>query len=293
LSTHVESPASDSYLDLGTLVAILWQRRWWIVATTVLFTAAFAAAAFIITPVYRATTVLVPVDPEKSGMASLGSALGQFGSLASLAGLELGSGSGAAEESLAVLRSREFTEAFIRENNLMPLLFHRRWDAKSGQWKGDPEDHPTLAQAYKYFDKKVRRISQDKKSGLVTMHIDWRDRQAAAAWSNELISRVNAEMRARAIAKTNSSVGYLQNELAATSVVEGRQAISRLMEAQINRRMFANVTEEYAFRVVDRALEPDLKDDVVRPKKAMMIAMGACLGFLLGASAALVFKRAM
>jgi uncharacterized protein involved in exopolysaccharide biosynthesis len=52
------------------------------------------------------------------------------------------------------------------------------------------------------------------------------------------------------------------------------------------------VTEEYALRVVDRALEPDRKEDIVRPKKAMIIAIGACLGLLLGASAALVFKRA-
>ncbi|WP_129777774.1 Wzz/FepE/Etk N-terminal domain-containing protein [Peristeroidobacter soli] len=292
MNTQVHTQEPASFVDLATLAAILWARRWWIAACVVLFTLVSAAAAFIITPVYRATTVMVAVDIEKNGMGMLGSALGQFGGLASLAGLNLGSGNAAAEESLAVLRSREFTEAFIRDNNLMPQLFEKRWDKDKQQWKGDPEKYPTLAQACKYFDKKVRRLSQDKKSGLITMNIDWRDRATAAAWANELVSRLNAEMRARAIATTNSSVTYLQNELAGTNMVEARQSIGRLMEAQINRRMFANVTEEYALRVVDRALEPDRKEDIVRPKKAMIIAIGACLGLLLGASAALVFKRA-
>jgi LPS O-antigen subunit length determinant protein (WzzB/FepE family) len=53
------------------------------------------------------------------------------------------------------------------------------------------------------------------------------------------------------------------------------------MEAQINRRMLANVTEEYAFRIAGRALPPDRKD-VVRPNKALMILLGPVIGLTVG-----------
>jgi uncharacterized protein involved in exopolysaccharide biosynthesis len=260
---------------------MLWRRKWLVALCVFLGGAVFATAAFLMTPIYRATVVVVPADSNSTGLGVLGSALAQFGGLASLAGIDLGGSSAATEESLAVLRSREFTERFIRDRNLMPLLFHKKWDAANNRWKGDPKDAPTLAQGYKYFDKRIRRISEDPKAGLISLHIEWRDRAEAADWANDLVARINAEMRARAIARTNASVKFLERELADTRIVETREAISRLIGNEVNQRMYANVTEEYAFRVVDRALEPDLKDKV-RPKRAFMGLLGTVLGFLCG-----------
>jgi uncharacterized protein involved in exopolysaccharide biosynthesis len=272
-------------LDLRLLAGRLWAGRWWIVVSVVLFTAIFAAAAFLMTPVYRATTVLVPVSTERGGAGSLGSALGQLGGLAALAGI-MGDGGSQTDEALAVLVSREFTEGFIHDHNLMPELFHGKWDEATGRWRGDKADWPTPALAFKVFDEDIRAVVRDKKTGLITVTIEWRDRAKAALWTNELVARLNAEMRARAIASTNASVGYLQNELAATSTIDTRSAITRLMEAQINQRMFANVTQEYSLRVVDRALPPDPKD-VVRPKKLLLVALGPALGLLFGAAGVL------
>jgi uncharacterized protein involved in exopolysaccharide biosynthesis len=220
-------------------------------------------------------------------MGTLGSTLGQLSGLAALAGINIGPGQSQTEESLAVLRSRELTERFIRDKELMPDLFPRRWNQKLKTWKGPEDDWPTPAEAYEYFDEKIRTISQDKKTGLITMDIEWKDPDEAAQWANELVARLNAEMRARAVGSTSAAVGYLEKELAATSTVDTREAISRLMEAQINQRMFANVTEEYALRVVDRAMPPDPKD-VVRPKKLALLALGLVLGLVCGSFVVLV-----
>ena len=86
---------------------------------------------------------------------------------------------------------------------------------------------------------------------------------------------------------TNLSVGYLEKELEATSTIETRLAINRLMEAQINQRMLANVTQEYAFRVVDRALPPE-PDDAVGPRKLVLLALGPSVGLIFGVFAVLV-----
>ena len=244
-----------------------------------LFTAIFAAVAFLMTPVYRATTILVPASNGRS-VEGLGSALDQLGGLASIAGITLGNKGSDTEEALAVLRSREFTERFINERGLMPKLFSSKWDAQGGKWKVPERSQPTPAKAYRYFSKKIRSITQDRKTGLVTLQIDWTDRQEAAAWANELATRLNEEMRSRAIANADASVGFLEKELQRTSTVETREAISRLMEAQVKQRMLANVTHEYAFRIVDKALPPDA-DDPVRPQKVAMLLAGPAVGLVL------------
>jgi uncharacterized protein involved in exopolysaccharide biosynthesis len=271
----------DDQVDFGKLLLIVWNRRWWVIASTVLFTCAFAALWYFSRPIYRATIIMVPAGSEQTSLgASLAGSLGPIGGLASLAGFGLGTDAVETEASLAVLRSREFTEKFIREKNLMPLLFEDAWDAKARQWK-EPADAPTLARGFKYFDTGIRSISRDKRTGLVTMTIDWHDRENAAEWANELVARLNAEMRSRAIAKSTASVGFLEQELKKTPLLGTQEAINRLIEAQIKQRMIASVTHEYAFRVVDRALVPD-RIDKIWPKGSVLLPMGMFLGGFIG-----------
>jgi uncharacterized protein involved in exopolysaccharide biosynthesis len=272
----------DGELDLRRLFATLWTGRLLIAVCVLATTLTFAVAAFIITPIYRATTVLVPVSPERAGMGLLGPSAGSLGGLASLVGVNLGGDNSHVEEALAVLHSREFNEAFIRDNGLMPILYASRWDAANLRWRGEPEDWPTLWKAYRYFTRRVVAVSRDRETGLVALRVDWKNPQLAAKWANDLVARLNSEMRGRAIKRTNASVGYLRTELADTVAIDTRETINRLMAAEINQRMFANVTEEYALRVVDRALVPDLKDKV-RPKRALMLVLGCVLGASLGA----------
>jgi Chain length determinant protein/G-rich domain on putative tyrosine kinase len=274
-------------IALSDLFVPIWDRRILVAASAVVLGAVLALVGFNMTPIYRVSTVFVAVTPDKAGVGgSLASALSSFGGLASLAGISVGSPSAPVDEAVAVLRSREFTDRFIRERALAPKLFADRWDSTAGRWAVPPEKQPSPGAAFHLFDQNVRMISQDKRTGLLTLQIEWRDRTDAVDWANDLIKRLNAEMRARAIANADASLGFLRKELDNTSIVESREAINRLIEAQINRRMIATVTEEYSFRVVDRAVSPD-PGETVRPKKLLMTIFGTLLGLMLGIAAAL------
>ena len=267
--------------DLGELIETLWARRLWIASGTMLIALLTAGAGFLMTPIYRASTVLVPADSDRSALGgALGSALGSLGGFAALADIGIGSTGAATEEALAVLLSRQFADEFIADRQLMPIIYASKWDTNAGRWKVPPSDQPTAAKAFKIFDRQIRSVAQDKKTGLVTLQVDWKDPKLAAAWANELVQRLNVEMKRRALAQTGASIGYLEKELASTNVLETRSAINRLIETQINRRMVANISEQFAFRVVDRAVPADL-DDMVRPKKLVMILSGGCLGLLI------------
>lgn len=266
--------------EVRALLNRLSARRWWIIASIALFTTVLTAFAFLKTPVYRASTVLIPAGTGSDG--DMKAMLGQVSGLAALAGINVGAKDDSTDEALAVLRSRQFTEAFINAENLMPQLFPRQWDSSTKGWKAGLEHPPTMAEAYFYFDRKVRTIEQDKKSSLLTVQINWKDRELAAQWANQLVARLNTEMRTRATASANLSISFLQNELDSTNVVAVRDAVSRLLESQIKKRMFANVSRDYAFRVVDPAVAPD-EDDPVAPNKPLLIAAGPIAGLAFGA----------
>ena len=277
--------------DLSEILGTIWSRRWFVVPIFVLSTLIFGAAAFLKTPIYRASTVLVAAGSDLSTLNnSIGSSLGSLGNLAAIAGVNVGGASTLTEESLAILESRSFTESFIRDKNLLPLFFDDKWDSSLKRWTVGKAREPTLAQGVKYFNRNVRSVIQNKKTGMITLTVDWRDPVKAAQWANEIVQRLNGEMRSRAKAKADASLEFLQQELAATMVLETRDSINRLIEGQIRQRMLANVSQEYAFRVVDTAMVPDATD-IERPKKMLLIAVGGLIGLSIGILTALALGR--
>jgi uncharacterized protein involved in exopolysaccharide biosynthesis len=276
---------------IDDLMAALRRRLPLIFAVCLLFAGGMTALAFYMTPVYRGSAILAPAHSEKNALGSgLGAALGSVGGVAALAGIGLSSDASATDEAIAVLRSQQLTERFIRENNLMPELFPSLWDASSGRWKEGIKKIPTLARGFRVFDG-ARKIERDLKTGLITLRIDWQDRVKAADWTNRYVQLLNDEMRARAISDAEASLGYLQKEFANTVDVSTREAISKLIESQVKQKMLAHVTQEYALRVIDKAEVADA-DSPVRPIKILYIFLGLVFGAILGIIVALMlYKR--
>jgi uncharacterized protein involved in exopolysaccharide biosynthesis len=288
-SNHTEDAkgaAEPIYTRELTTVLLRW--RWLIVAATLFFTVLMAVIAFTSTRIYQGSAVVIGASNADLGLLGGGQDSSSLGGLAALAGLNLGPRDSILEEALAVLRSRQFTEAFIAKNNLMPVLFSDLWDAKAGKWNVSPDKQPTLNRAFRVFDA-LRSIKRDTKTGLITLQIDWRDRFPAVDWTNRMIEELNQEMRQRAIKKADLSIDFLQKELPTTSDIGTREAINRLMASEIKERMLADVTEEYALRFVDRATVPDPTEPVA-PKKSLLIGAGMIFGIIFGMCAAVFFN---
>jgi uncharacterized protein involved in exopolysaccharide biosynthesis len=253
-------------------------------AMIVAFTALALVVAFVLPPVYKAEVVLAPAEGDTSTVRGLAS---QLGDVAQLAGLNL-SGDNTRAVSVATLKSRALVEGFIQENHLLPVLFSAEWDAAKGRWKRtDVVDQPTIWDAYRKFDKRIRVIDEDRRTGLVTLTIQWRDPVQAASWANELVSRTNAVLRAKAIDESERTIKYLQKQVDNASSIEVRQLLFRLIEAEMNKIAVANAREQYAFRVIDPAVVPRRR---ASPLRSLIVLAGFFLGAI--ASAALIFARA-
>ena len=257
----------DDEIDFREILDTLWGGKWLIVFCILIGCAIGVGIALTATPRYRAETLISSVN---NGSSSAGSALrSQFGGLASLAGVDLSGGGGSEEESMAVLQSRSFIATFITENNLMPVLI-----------EGDAERQPTLYDGVRRF-KNILSVEKDKKTKLVTLAIEWKNPQQAADWANQLVVRVNMLLRAKEISGSEKTMNYLEQEISKTSSIEVRQAMYNLIESQVKTISVARTQDEFAFKVLDPAVVPDINDKVY-PKKKNIAIMGFVGGLLAG-----------
>jgi uncharacterized protein involved in exopolysaccharide biosynthesis len=272
MDTRVYPPPTRDHdeIRIKELIELLWHWRWRIAAFVIGFTVLVGSASFLFTKKYEAEVLISPVAATASerSMGGGGGAMGALSGLAALAGMSFGSDSKKAE-SIATLQSQTLTERYIRENNLMPILYADKWDAQHGKWNvTNPKKIPTPWKAVQFFKEDVRTISTDSKTGLVTLTIRWDDATLAAKWANGLVKMTNDYAREKAIAESDRNIAYLTRQAAGTDVVGIKGAIYNLLQSEISKNMIAKGTDEYAFKVVDPAT---VAERVAFPKRVIWV----------------------
>ncbi len=286
-SVHVTPAyADDDEISLVDIFKVIARYRWLVLGLILLVSLATTTTAFLLPPQYRADVLVQPVSDadEQDQYAGL---LGQLGGIAGLTGVKMDSRENK-HKSIATLKSRQFTERFIEQEKLLPILFADLWDTDKGHWRLDAKDKvPTLLDAYELFNGKVRRVTEDRMTGLVTLSISWSDPQLAADWANRMIQAVNTRLRQSVVEDSNKAITYLQAQLKQTSVVELQDVLHRLVESEMKEVILANINEEYAFRVIDPAVMPEKP---FSPKIALLAVLGVISGTLMGLFLALVLN---
>lgn len=281
-------------IDLRELFYVLWRGRWLISAIS--FSICLLALIYaLLTPnQYQATAILAPAQ-QASG--SISSALGQLGGLASLAGIEIGGGDGGEKQiALEVMQSRSFMQQFIQQSGiLIELIAAKGWDSDSKrliidrdiydpqarQWvRAAPSGRqvtPSLWEAYEVFSE-ILAVSEDKKTGLVSVSIEFFSPYQAKQWLENYILAINLYLQQRKLRQLAKNIDYLQQQIATTSVAEMREIFFTLIEEQIKSKMLVEASPDYAFTTVSEAMLPEEKS---QPKRALMVILGGLLGLIL------------
>jgi uncharacterized protein involved in exopolysaccharide biosynthesis len=288
---------SDDEIDLRELFSVLWQGKWLIIAITAVF--AIGAVIFAIKQpnIYKSEALLAPASEEQGG--GLSGLASQFGGLASLAGVNLGSKGGTDKTELAieVLKSRQFTSDFIQRHNILAdLMAAEKWDRDADKLIYTPElyneqtntwvreakapfkPEPSMQEAYKVFSKMIA-VNKAKETGMVTISVEHISPAVAQQWVAWLIQDINKVMKDRDVAEANRSSEFLNKQIALTNVADIRTILYKLVEEQAKTIMFAEVRDEYVFKTIDPALIPEEK---AKPKRALICILGTLLGCMLG-----------
>jgi Chain length determinant protein len=272
------------------VLRVLWSEWLTVLSVTAIITLAAAAGGWLSPKTYQAATIVSPMSASGSGGQLAGLASGgasPLNGLASLAGISLG-GDSKKFESLAVLQSEALTEKFISENNLLPVLYWKRWDARLGRWKPDqagPE--PTLWTANQYFKKRIRIVATDTKTGLSTLTISWTDPKVASQWANGLVKLTNDYLRDQAIEESERNVAYLREQASKIDEVGIKQVIYTILQSEISKIMLARGNDQYALKVIDPAFAPEKPSSL----SAVVWVVSGFIGGLLISSVFVLWKR--
>ena len=294
----------DDDIDLRELVRVLWAGKWLIGGITFVATLIAVIVALMLPNIYRAEALLAPNDPEGSG--GLSALAAQYGGLASLAGINIASGStDKTTLGLEILKSRRFISEFIeRHGILVPLMAATGWDSETGELIIDSGAYdvatgkwvrafsppkkviPSSQEAYKVFTS-VFSVGKDKKSGLVTLAVEHYSPIVAKQWVDWLVDDLNSSIMSQDVTKAEQAIEYLNKQINSTSLAELQNVFFRLIEEQTKTVMLAKVSPEYMFRTLDPAVAPELK---AKPKRAFIAVLGMFLGGMVGVIV-LVFKN--
>lgn len=286
----------DDEIDLRELFRTLWAGKWLISGTTFVAAVIAVIVALMMPNIYRADVLLASNHQEGAG--ALSALAAQYGGLASLAGINLNVGK--ADKTvlgLEVLKSRKFISKFIERHELLvPLIAAHGWDTETGDLKIDADDYdvtakrwvrdvsppkktiPSLQEAYEEF-MEILTVSTDKKSGLVTVAVEFYSPTMAKQWVDWLVDDLNAFIMQQDVTEAEQAIEYLNGQIANTSLAELQNVFFRLIEEQTKTVMLAAVSNEYLLKTLDPAIAPEEK---ARPKRALIAILGTLLGGMLG-----------
>ena len=296
----------DDEIDLRELFAVLWAGKLKIIVITAIFAVASVIYALSVPNQYKATALLAPAQSDGGGLSG---ALGQLGGLASLAGVSLGGGeSGEAQIAQEIMKSWSYIEGFIADNNIAVEVYAAEgWSKGSNELQFDDDLYDTETKiwsvendttgevgppsSWKLFESFSERltVSEDKKSGLVSVSIEYYSPQIAKQWVDLYVQSVNRFMQQRQVDKVTRNINYLQEQIEKTSIAQMQEVFYTIIEEQTKNKMLAEASPEYAFVAVGPSMVPELKS---QPKRALICILGTLLGGMLSVLMVLIMHYA-
>ncbi|MBU2870846.1 LPS O-antigen length regulator [Colwellia sp. E2M01] len=297
LQNSYNNSNQDDEIDIAELWHAIWAGKFIIIFISLLFAVASVFFALSQPNIYKASVILTPAESE-GGAGGLAALAGQFGGLASMAGINLGGGGGADKSGLAieVLQSRSFIESFIERHNLLvPLMASKGWDINSNkllfneqvydqsnkkwirEFEAPRTAEPSPWEAFQEFSE-LLSIEKDKSTSMITINISFYSPDIAKKWLTLLVHDINEFMREQDKEEAQTSIDYLKDQLANIKIATMEKVFYQLIEEQTKSMMLIMVKKEYVLKTIDPAQVPDIKD---KPKRALIVVLGTILGGVL------------
>jgi len=291
-----QNQSNDDEINLGELWSAVWAGKFTIILISFIFAVASVFFALSQPNIYKSSAILAPVSNE-GGSGGLSALAGQFGGLASMAGINLGGGSSDKTAlALEILKSRSFIQNFIAKHDLLvPIMAGEKWDMATNtlildeelydqannKWirkvKAPKKAQPSLWEGFVEFSS-LLNVSQDKSTAMITIELEYFSPVMAQQWLSWLISDINEFMREQDQKEAQDSINYLTDQLKDIHVASMETVFYQLIEEQTKNMMLTKVKAEYVLKTIDPAQVPEEK---AKPKRALIVVLGTILGGLL------------
>ena len=268
---------NEEELSLVDLIQVILDHAKHVVIATIFIAVSSAIYISTVERTYVAKTLVK--SSSKVGSTGESSASGLAGLLGIQASANLSAADTDMDSTMAIMNSRPFLEKFIVKHDLIKTIFEDEWDQKGKAWK---DGEPSLTEAYKALKKGIK-VTFDpvaftrRQIGYSVIEVAWKDGENAAYIANNLVDDINIYLSKQMIEESEKSIAFLDQQFTKTNVLSVRESLSKLKTEQIRNMMLANVSKDFAIRVIDDALVPKFPES---PKRFQFVLIATALGFV-------------
>jgi len=286
----------DDEIDLRDLFRALLDGKWIIISVTTFISILGVIYSLYLPDIYESKAVLVPVTPSNN----ISGALGGYSSLAGLAGISLSSGDdeGNSVKAIEKISSLSFFEKNILSNIFLPdLMAVKYWkydtntlvydeniyDTNTNTWVRDfsypKKQQPTAQESFAIFTTEHLNLSEDLKTGFITLSIKHQSPFIAKQWAELIVNEVNNFYRKKDKIESEKAVNYLNQQIELTGLAQIKQVIAELLQEETQKLTLIEANQYYVFDYID---PPAVMEENSGPKRLVICIIIALLGGILG-----------
>lgn len=299
INNNIHSNNIDDEIDLIEIFNILWQGKWVIISITAFVSIIALCISLFLPNIYESRTILTPTDSSSSISRSLQS----YAGIAGLAGVSIPS---RVDESNSVQALQKLTSLSFFENNFLPNIFlpdlmahkawNKSWDPSTNTFNYDESIYnkktetwirdysypykqiPSAQESFREFKAHYFALSEDKKTGFITLIIRHKSPYIAKQWSEVLVNQVNLYYREKDRLQSEKAVSFLNKQIAMTNLSEVKEAISKLLQEETKKLALIEANDSYVFEYID---PPAVMEKKSEPNRALIVILGTILGGML------------
>ena len=282
-------------IDIIGLILELWKSKLFIVLFSLISLILFFLLTYLIQPKYSSTATLMI---NSSGAESvLSNSLNQYSGLASIAGINLpSSGNEKMTYAYELLKSKGIYKNFIENNQIrekiaaadyydqkkQQIIFNKqKYDENKNLWVREiPSGRnlvPSYIEIYDEFLENDLKIQQDVKTNVISITYTHISPVFAKFFIESLVSEVNKISRLKDLDKSNSTIFFLNEELAKNNKISIIDSLNRLIESNMSIKALATVEKDYLLKTIDA---PFVSEERVSPNSTLFGLIGFFLGFI-------------
>ncbi len=250
----------------------VWKHKMLIILIVLIGIIGTGIISLRMAPVYEAKTVIIPAGILSRDQGATTSFLAtQFGIAPPT--------TPASVEIVNLLKSNVLREKILKKYNLLPLIF-------SAARIQTMTENQLVWGGLRYLQG-ATIVNFNPKDNLITLSFQYKDPDKAAQIVGFTLDELNSHManEAKRVADTNKHYLEAQLDKAADPFIKAK--IYALIAQQIETSVMAEVKENFAFKVLDPPMVPDVK---IGPKRVQMIELAFLLSLCVGIFVAFVVE---
>lgn len=284
----------DYEVDLKEFLNVIWNGRLLIFSITIFFAFMSIFYSLSLTNTFKSSSLLNVVSDSKQSVN-----LGGMGGIASIAGISLPSSGREAKGHLilAHIESKAFLKKLIEIDGVLPSLMaaksyddttgeiiydEKQYDNKIKKWvrqvKPPLSRTPSVQEAYPHYIG-ILTVNQSPQTGYISISVEHLSPVFARDFLVLVVNNLNSLLQQKDLEESSDALNFLKSEMENTRLVELRNSMSDLVEAQLKTQMMAKISSEYVLQTIEPPLIPEQKS---KPNRTMICILGTILGAMIG-----------